>query len=94
MTTEELGELLRCRRSALYLRRPLPPGPTAAEPGSAEKIDVMRRRWADGYQIAHPDDATLAAYDDAVNTFARLIRDAARPARDTNGAHHKNGKLR
>ena len=37
--------------------RPLPPCPTSALPGSAEKLAVMRARWEAGYAIRHPGDA-------------------------------------
>jgi hypothetical protein len=40
-----------------YAARPLPPLPTAALPGSAEKVMVMQQRYADGYHLHHPFDA-------------------------------------
>lgn len=36
---------------------PLPPGPTAAAPGSAAKLAVMESRAAAGYELHHPGDA-------------------------------------
>jgi hypothetical protein len=36
---------------------PLAPTPTGAMPGTAEKIEVMTRRVADGQAIFHPRDA-------------------------------------
>ncbi len=53
--------------------RPLfePPSPTAARPGSLEKIAVMEWRVANGYRPFHPGDATVAPqpgvdYDDGM----------------------------
>jgi len=40
-------------------RRPLPPYPTAAVPGTPEKIAVLMQRAARGLELWHPDDATL-----------------------------------
>lgn len=37
---------------------PLPPEPTAAKPGTPEKIAVMGARAEAGQQLWHPDDAT------------------------------------
>lgn len=41
--------------------RKLPKRPTVAIPGSKQKVEVMRRRYARGDHIHHPDDAKLAA---------------------------------
>jgi hypothetical protein len=40
-----------------YGPRPLPAQPTAAAPGSAEKIRVLEERAARGEQLWHPQDA-------------------------------------
>lgn len=46
--------------AVLSLRqRPLPPYPTDAFPGTDEKIEVMRKRYARGYHLHHPDDKRL-----------------------------------
>jgi len=37
--------------------RLLPPCATQARPGSAEKVAVLEWRWANGFHLAHPDDA-------------------------------------
>lgn len=39
--------------------RPLPPYPTHHLPGSRDKQNIMRDRYASGYHIHHPCDATL-----------------------------------
>jgi hypothetical protein len=39
--------------------RPLPSSPTAALPGSPEKIAVLEQRALLGQQLFHPDDVTL-----------------------------------
>jgi len=46
-----LGLVQRCR--------PLPAGPTAALPGSPEKITVLEQRALLGLELWHPDDAIL-----------------------------------
>lgn len=40
-------------------KRPLPPYPTTAPPGTLEKIEVMQERLAQGYHLHHPDDVKL-----------------------------------
>lgn len=52
------------RRNSLTLNlnvncKPLPPEPTKAVPGSKEKVEVLRRRYLDGYSLWHPDDAKI-----------------------------------
>ena len=42
-----------CRKT----KRPLPPWPTDAEPGTVEKQNVMRWRYVNGFHIHHPEDA-------------------------------------
>ena len=44
---------LKCRNA------PLPPLPTAALPGSPQKVLVMMQRAAAHQQLFHPDDASL-----------------------------------
>lgn len=41
--------------------RLLPPFPTDAIPGTEEKIQVMRERWANGYALHHPCDLRLSS---------------------------------
>ncbi|MCI0380646.1 MAG: hypothetical protein L0215_23930 [Gemmataceae bacterium] len=41
-----------------HLPRRLPPFPTTALPGSAEKIAVLTQRAEMGLELFHPDDAT------------------------------------
>lgn len=41
------------------LERPLPPEPTDAPPGSAAKVEVMRKRYWRGWQLHHPGDAKM-----------------------------------
>lgn len=79
-----------------YRKRPDPPEPTAARPGSLEKIDVMRDRWAAGYHLHHPDDFVFPAAAEMVNLLRYLegCDDDGVTAAGTNGAHHKNGRKR
>lgn len=39
-------------------KRTLPPKPTTALPGTIDKIAVMAARFAAGYELWHPGDAT------------------------------------
>jgi hypothetical protein len=41
---------------ATEVARPLPPTPTIFLPGTAAKVEVMRRRYAAGFAIHHPQD--------------------------------------
>lgn len=50
--------------------RPIPLEPTDAIPGSEEKIQVMRDRWANGYSIHHPNDIRLAP--SSVETYSGM----------------------
>lgn len=42
---------------------PLPPAPTRAYPGSAEKLVVFQERLILGVQLWHPEDAALPTCD-------------------------------
>lgn len=42
---------------------PLPATPTAARPGTPEKLAVIKERASLGLALFHPDDATLPATD-------------------------------
>lgn len=62
-----INELLRKRKRAGTKQpprcweedfQPVPAGgPTQARPGTYEKLEVMRARWALGQQLYHPKDA-------------------------------------
>ena len=58
--------------------RPLPPFPTSAPPGSVEKVDVMRSRHEQGYQLWHPEDERLNDSDelseDRLNQLVEMMR--------------------
>jgi hypothetical protein len=55
------------------VERPLPPYPTMALPGSAEKIEVMMWRQKRGYHLYHPLDAKFS--DDPRIVFRQMVRD-------------------
>jgi hypothetical protein len=40
-------------------RRPPPPFPTTAPPGSPEKIAILQQRNSQGFELWHPDDALV-----------------------------------
>lgn len=43
--------------------RPVSPSPTRHLPGSAGKVEMMMERFWAGFQLHHPDDATLEGAD-------------------------------
>jgi hypothetical protein len=54
----ENGRCRHCRPSGSYETPPPPPCPTKHMPGSTGKVEVMRWRDDQGYQVHHADDAT------------------------------------
>jgi len=44
-------------------KRPLPPCPTSARPGTLRKICIMMRRLESGYHLHHPQDAPMNGPD-------------------------------
>jgi hypothetical protein len=64
---EVAGRCRFCRRWDRTKARPLAPEPTWHPPGSAEKVECMRRRVECGYACLHPLDAT----DDCQPDFYR-----------------------
>lgn len=60
---------------------PIDKHPTSAEPGTAEKIEVMRIRYAAGKHIHHPDDNRFNSCL-AENNAVRLIVGGKRETRN------------
>jgi len=70
----EWGRLLRDKQSKAYTGRPRPYFATDEVPGTAEKIEVMRKRVAARCEPCHPEDADLW---DAAKMGERLINGAS-----------------
>lgn len=60
--------------------RPLPPAPTASPPGSPQKIETMRARFAAGLHVHHPGDArpnTLSRFRAWLEALAEVNAEVA-----------------
>lgn len=55
-----------------HITPPLPPEPTLAMPGSAEKVAVMEARAAAGLHLHHPQDAVLTRPPEVVQVVYRF----------------------
>ena len=68
------------------------PTPTAARPGSPEKVEILRMRLVNGEDLYHPNDERIAADMKAQIALADFVRAAALVQREANrnDAKYKN----
>ncbi|GIW58998.1 MAG: hypothetical protein KatS3mg087_0064 [Patescibacteria group bacterium] len=75
-------DFIKLQELLLDIEPPQPPSPCMFAPGSRQKIEVMRQRYENGYQVFHDDDFVeekgVANYDGYIKLFSKIMEPSIR----------------